>query len=142
MDRASTASAAFGGHPASASAMAAAAAASVGRVEEPIMVNDHRPSAEQDRTGERIAKGAEPGYLLRLHVIDVFGGVVFLLKQSGVAVVGFLVAFVQAATNCRVRIPVHASGRALIAVEAMERQRGDRAVLLRRLDRDPIETRR
>ena len=56
--------------------------------------NEYRPSAENQRRRERVTERAQVRDLLLIRVIDVFGGVVLLLQQPGVTIVGVLIAFI------------------------------------------------
>lgn len=104
-------------------------------------MNEHGPSAEEYRGRERIAERTEVGELLRLHIVDVFCGVVFLLENSRIGRIGCLIALVQALTDSGVCVPEHTAVRALIAVEAMHREFRHCAVLGRGLDWNPSESR-
>jgi hypothetical protein len=108
--------------------------AAVPEIKTTAAVNSYGPTAKDQGRRERIAEWAKVYDLLRLFRTHVVCRVMFLLKHPRIALVGLLIAFVQAATDGRIRIPEDAALGALIVVEPIQWQLLHCAILFRSFD--------
>src|SRR5579862_1246391 len=119
-----------------------AAASAAHRMDRAARARHHKKRRPYHRRSwERLAEVAEACDLIRLGVVYVVRDILVLLEASFVALVGLQVALIQAFTNGRICIPKDAALRTVVAIDLIPRQLGDGAILLRRFDRNLLESR-